>query len=153
MIYKKDMPVLYSYPASRLETYPKLPDEYHHSGWNVKYFDVPTEFVARTTQIFTPIQGRYWEVNLYCYLDEVYLPQEELVTKPMYKGYIFKHTQAYVIERWEDHGDDGHTKYRFSGYAIVPSVNEAARYHKFQVEDSLASYEHETWLAQINHEK
>ncbi len=149
MIYKKDMPKMYSTPSLMRLDYPKLPNKYHNSGYNVRYFDIPTEFVARKAQIFAPIQGRYWEIDLYCYLD-VYLSEKEIIKRPMYEGALYKHTQAYIVEHWDDRGSDGRTRYIFSYYAIVPSIKEAEHYHNFQVENGEYSYYEQFYLDKIN---
>ncbi len=103
---------------------PLLPAELQNNGWNVYTFDVPTEFVAHKAQLFVPKQGRVWEVELRLYCG-FYLPWDLIETRPMVKqDRPWEHTSAYVTERWENHGSDGHTDFRLVGYALIADLDD-----------------------------
>lgn len=150
MIKKTSLPLMFSAPGASYDGEPALPEALANNQFGrsrIKFFDVPREMIVCKSGIYNPIQGRYWEVDLYCYLG-MYLSEEELRKRPMFDGNLYLCKQACLIERWYNHGDDGHTDYWLVGYALVPSIDEAERYHRFQVEDGAprdSSYEDETY--------
>lgn len=142
---------MFSGAGASFEDGPRLPSALTYSKYgrsSMRFFDVPVEMIIRKSQVYNPIQGRYWEVDLYCYLG-MYLSEEELTKRPMFDGNINNYRRACLIERWENDGDDGHTDYQLMGYALVPSIDEAERYHRFQLEPGVpygSSYQDETYV-------
>ena len=87
---------------------------------NVQQFGIPTEFYIKDNQNVTPIQARYWEVNRWYYEKQI-VDYDFLHALPNFKGYG-NYTQLYLIELWEDKGDDGHTEQDLVGYVLTYDI-------------------------------
>jgi len=82
-----------------------------------KTFDLPTEVVVSSPQLVSPLQGRYYEIDLYVRGDQL-LPYSELRQLPDFNGTAYE-TQVFLYEVWTDCGDDGHVDYKLICWALL----------------------------------
>jgi len=99
----------------RYGTAPDLPRELRARG-GYRTFDVPVAVIVTKAGVFAPVQGRAWRTDLVLYCD-AYVPYRVAEGRPMWDHSPREH--AWVVEVWEDHGDDGHVRYEHDGYALV----------------------------------
>ena len=98
-------------------------------------FNLPTEFVVREAMICTPMQGRIYRTDLFA----AKLPGKTFVTtrnrlfaaaQKSGRNAIISETkrrwsitdlgeEVFMVEHYEDHGDDGHTDMQLTGYIFV----------------------------------
>ena len=92
--------------------------------WKVKQFSLPTEVVVTETRIVTPRQGRMWPLDYYD--DGKLVSYQELCKKPRFEG-TGHYKQAWLVEKWENDGDDGHVDFRLMGYVLTVEPKEFIR--------------------------
>lgn len=83
----------------------------------MRTFYIPTQIVIKDVDSYVPIQARYWEIDRWLYEGQI-VTYEFLQKLPNFRGYG-NYTQLYIIELWEDVGDDGHIEQRLAGYALT----------------------------------
>lgn len=83
-------------------------------------FDLPTEKLVTKTEIVTPLQGRYYEIDLYV-KGKSLLKYRELTKRDDFDG-LAKETQVYLYEIWHDTGMDGHRDYNLYCWTLHPGI-------------------------------
>jgi hypothetical protein len=88
--------------------------------YHFEQFIVPTEFVIRSLEPQLPLVARAYYIELYSRRE-----CDEVITYDQLKNLVPNFTESrcanhlYLLEVFEDHGDDGHVDYTLSGYMLV----------------------------------
>jgi hypothetical protein len=111
-----------------LEAYPLngLPDDIDLRWVWMKQIGIPTEIVIKDTQVVTPVQARYWEIERWLYKGEV-VEYELLRALEGFKG-TAHHTSLYIVELWSGRGDDGHIEPYIEGSGLTADITKAIKY-------------------------
>jgi len=126
---------------------PKLYEQYKAQAFDASWlpylmndyrtYNLPTEFVVREAMICTPQQGRIYRTDLFA----AQLPGKMFVTtrdrlydaaQKSGRNAMISETnrrwsitdlgeEVFMVEHYEDHGDDGHTDMQLTGYIFVPA--------------------------------
>lgn len=96
--------------------------------WYFHIYNVPMEHVVNKPQICMPLQGRYCELHM------ILTPDRENIIEwkngQPYKcvsDAIKADAWLYLVEIFQDHGDDGHVSYQLDGYAVM-TPSQLAKY-------------------------
>ena len=92
-----------------------IPSSYGFFGMD--QVPVPTEFVITETQICTPSYARVLVTPFYMLNGNIVDYDELLQEKPFYGTCSYE--TVFLVEVWENGGDDGHIDYRHKGYRYV----------------------------------
>ena len=80
--------------------------------------DLPTEKVILRPGIYTPLQARVYETELFIHPDGRLVDYVELASIPDFHG-IGEHSSVMMAEVWEDYGDDGHVRPILLGWKFI----------------------------------
>ena len=101
-------------------------------------YNIPYEYVVRNPKLCLPLQGRYWE------LSKVLTPDREKIVDWRNGPYYESISQCmendiwlYLVEIFEDWGDDGHTEYQLMGYAIMTNSQLKKYLERFDYNENL----------------
>lgn len=80
-------------------------------------FFLRTQMVVEAPGFVVPMAGRVFTTSWYVVDGNVCLYTDIEVT-PEFQG-TYTLDQIYIVEAWEDYGDDGHISMRFQGYVTI----------------------------------
>ncbi len=100
---------------------------------------LPTEVVVHKPEIVSPSVARIYKTPLYLKRGKI-IDYEELRKTDGFQG-TYKEDPIYLVEIWEDAGDDGHTEYKHEGYAFIPKGHLPRLEHGMSYPSYRNSYE------------
>jgi len=104
------------------------PDPRWFTRSTIRYFWIPTEVVVEKPEFFTPVQGRYYQLDLYV-REKFLVSYDELRKMGNFNG-VSHETQVHLYEIWADHGDDGHTEYDLMCWMLHAGKYEGGPLHR-----------------------
>lgn len=116
--------VLDFYGIKSIKTYDMnescVPQSYYsHFGWHFKTYNVPLEYVVTENTICYSLQGRYCELGLIINPSGAVTPLHSCPIYGSVNTAIKEDAWLYLVEIFEDYGNDGHVEYRLIGHAVL----------------------------------
>jgi hypothetical protein len=129
-------------------------------------YNLPTEYVVRDPGFYAPQQGRIYHTDLFV----TKLQDRQLVVDrnklyeigvrvrgEQFHGVYDMGEELFMVEHYEDHGDDGHTEMALSGYIFVTAKDlelvEVYGRKQFAYVEELQAREMAKWRSNIESEE